>query len=241
LFIINNQATPDMKNTPLKSITILFLFLFLGPYTTTAQSRFSLGLSTSLDYITTADTPRYNSLGYGNQFQFRYGVRAMARLNQRLSVGIALDAYNRSENYDCVHFPDPEDPPQAAYNVIINNPNYECQFKSEATISFLEIPLLVQYDLVQREDLSIFVEAGVGYHISRHRKTKLTDLQTNAVSEEQDKSSFTWSRYTPRLSVGVAKNLSPKLTLAGTLLYKADNYSFNYSTWGLGTTLYYHL
>ncbi|MEQ8705354.1 MAG: outer membrane beta-barrel protein [Phaeodactylibacter sp.] len=230
-----------MNNASLKYIATLLLFLFFAQYTATAQSRFSLGVATALDFVTTSNIPRYQSLGYGNQFQFRYGVRAMARLNKRLSIGIALDAYNRSENYDCVHFPDPEDPPRSSYHIFINNPNYECQFKSEATISFLEIPLLVQYDLVQREDLSIFVEAGVGYHMSHHRKTKLTDLQTNAVSEEQDKSFFTWSRYTPRLSVGVAKNLSPKLTLAGTLLYKADNYSFNYSTWGLGTILYYHL
>ena len=165
----------------------------------------------------------------------------MARLHKRLSIGIALDAYNRSENYDCVHFPDPEDPPRSSYHIFINNPNYECQLKSEATISFLEIPLLVQYDLVQKENFSIFVEAGVGYHISHNRKTKLTDLQTNAITEEQYKSFFTWSKYTPRLSVGVTKDLSPKLTLAGTLLYKADNYSFNYSTWGLGTTLYYKL
>lgn len=241
MFIINNQATPDMKNSSVKFIAILLLFLFFAQYTANAQIRFSLGISTALDYVTTADTPKYRSLGYGNQFQFRYGVRAMARLNQRLSVGIALDAYNRSENYSCVHFPDPEDPPRSSYQIFINNPNYECQFKSEATISFLEIPLLIQYVLVQKENISIFVEAGVGYHISRNRKTKLTDLQTNAITEEEYKSFFTWSRYTPRLSVGVAKNLSPKLTLAGTLLYKADNYSFNYSTWGLGTTLYYHL
>lgn len=230
-----------MKNTSLKLSAFFLLFLFFAQYAATAQSRFSLGISTAVDYVTTAEAPKYKSLGYGNQFQFRYGTRAMARLNKRLSLGIALDAYNRSENYDCVHFPDPEDPPQSAYNIIINNPNYECQYKSETSISFLEIPLLVQYNLVQRGDLSVFAEAGVGYHISHNRKTKLTDLQTAVVTEEQDQSFFTWSQYAPRLSVGIAKDLSPKLAIAGTLLYKADDYSFNYSTWGLGSTLYYKL
>lgn len=219
----------------------LLLFQFFAFQTSVAQSTFSLGVATSIDYIISNNKPKYRSLGYANQFQLRYGLRAMARLNQRLSVGIALDAYNRSENYSCVHFPDPEDPPRSSYQIFINNPNYECQYKSEATISFLEIPLLVQYDLVQKENISIFVEAGAGYHMSRSRKTKLTDLQTNAITEEQNKSFYIWSKYTPRLSVGVAKDLSQKLALAGTLLYKADDYSFNYSTWGVGSTLYYKL
>lgn len=230
-----------MKASSLKFIYFLLLVVIFAHDNATAQSRFSVGVSTALDYTTPPEIPRYNSLGYGDQLGFRYGIKAMVRLSQRLSFGIVLDAYRRKENFDCVYFPTPNNPPQGAYHVIVNNPDYECQFSSKTKISFLEIPLLVQYDLVRREQLVIFIEAGVGYHISRNRKTKLTDLQTNAITEEQYKSFFTWSRYTPRLSVGVAKDLSPKLTLAGTLLYKADNYSFNYSTWGLGTTLYYHL
>ncbi len=225
----------------MKPIAILLFFLLFAQYAASAQSRFSLGVSTALDYVTTPKAPRYNSLGYENQFQLRYGIKTMVRLHKRLSFGIALDAYRRKENYDCLYFPGSNDPPQGAYNIIINNPDYECQFKSETMISFLEIPLLVQYDLVQRGDLSIFVEAGAGYHMSHNRKTKLTDLQTNTITEEQYKSFYTWSKYAPRLSVGIAKNLSSKLTLAGSLLYKVDDYSFNYSTWGLATTLYYHL
>lgn len=206
-----------------------------------AQGDLLVEVHAAADYITTPAFPRYQHYGYGNQMGARYGVAASIEVVERLRLGIGVDSYARKEEYDCVHFPDPEVVPQSNWTPIINNPSYSCDFSTKSRIGFVDFPVSISYDYIRKNTIDAFIKIGYGYQFLTSRRTTSADLQSGEQSNDRTPSFSLRSRSSFRISTGVLKEYSEKILLGLSVIYRSDSFQFDYQSIGLELGLNYRL
>ena len=224
-----------MKYVVLLSILLLPLKLIYS------QTEVLLEIYTATDYILTPEYPRYNYYGYDNQFGIRYGAGVSVKILNKFRLGIGAERYTRKEDYECVHFPNPDSFPQRTWEPLINNPNFSCDYRTTSRISFLEIPISLRYDFIQAKKINAFASIGYGYQFVTSRKTTLVDLQSGMETTDDKKSISLRSSNAFRISSGVAKSISKSLELELELSYRSDSFQFNYQSIGVSLGVNYTL
>lgn len=206
-----------------------------------AQLEVNIKSTLAVDYVMTPESPAYQQYGYGNQFQARYGLGAMVKISDRFSAGIYVDRYRRKEAFDCVYFPELDELPQPAWHPIIDSDVYECEYSYLSKIDFLEIPLVIRYDLFVGKTIRAYIGGGYGLQWVTKRSTLLTDQQTGLESREVTNTPFLRSKKSARMFSGITKKVSEHFSVDLGLEYRTDSFRFEYQSIGLTTRIAYSI
>jgi len=212
-------------------------------YKGNSQIMISPGISTSVDYFTSSEFPKYLGSGSSKQINIRNGIFLRFDFSKKLSAGFGVETYRRDESFDCIYFPSANDS-LPTLTPLVNNAEYGCGSTSNATTSFLEVPIFVEYRFYYRNNLVIYSSIGIGPQIVFNRSVVITD-NASQVAEDinlpASETSFINSWTKPRFSTGIRSKLIDRVLFDIFTEFRTDRIDFINNTYSLGLKISYSL
>jgi hypothetical protein len=164
------------------------------------RTKFSIGITGSPDiYIYNFKIDSTYNLSYQYKYNYSYGLTFVYYPIKLISLRVALLYSTKGYTVD--------------YNYSAKNPNPAFPQRRNFNVAYLDIPLILHFNLIHKDRIQLFLSAGIVPGILISKAAEIVYKDSTSIANESQNKNFNSLLAGTAYSLGLKYNLSPRIGL----------------------------